>query len=189
MRKSNLSWALLVALVLPLSSAAFAAETHIPDEVVKDATTLRDRALNDDTAWAIVESLTTEVGPRLAGSEGDARAVAWAKEKFKALGYDKVWTQDVTFPKWERRSEHGEVLGHSSQALALTALGGSPGGTVQGEVVRFDSLKALQAVAPGSLKGKIVFVDVPMPRARDDHGYGVGASVRRRGPGAAWSGR
>jgi hypothetical protein len=185
MRKSNLSWALLVALGLPLSSAAFAAETHIPDEVVKDATILRDRALNDDTVWAIVESLTTEVGPRLAGSEGDARAVAWAKAKFKSLGYDKVWTQDVTFPKWERRSEHGEVLGHSSQALALTALGGSPGGTVQGEVVRFDSLKALQAVAPGSLKGKIVFVDVPMPRARDGHGYGVGASVRRRGPGVA----
>ena len=32
------------------------------------ANTLRERALADDTAWRLVESLTTEVGPRLAGS-------------------------------------------------------------------------------------------------------------------------
>jgi hypothetical protein len=185
MRVSHLSAALLVALGLSWSSATLASETRIPDSVVKDATALRDRALQDNTSWKIVESLTSEVGPRLAGSEGDARAVAWAKAKFKALGYDKVWTQDVTFPKWERRSEHGEVLGRSSQELKLTALGGSPGGTVQGEVVRFDDLKALQAVKPGSLKGKIVFVDILMPRARDGHGYGIGSTVRRAGPPAA----
>lgn len=181
----NLSKALLLAMGLGCSVYVNAAETHIPETVLKDAAALRDRALNDDTAWNLVESLTTEVGPRMAGSAGDARAVAWARAKFKALGYDKVWTQAVTFPKWERRGEQGEILGASSQKLVLTALGGSPGGTVQGEVVRFDSLKALQAVAPGSLKGKIVFVDVLMPRARDGHGYGVGSSVRRGGPPAA----
>ena len=40
------------------------------------------------------------------------------------LGYDKVWTEPVTFPKWERRSEHAEVIGKHAQPLTITALGG-----------------------------------------------------------------
>ena len=39
---------------------------------------LRAAALEDDRAWTIVESLVTEVGPRLAGSEAEARARDWA---------------------------------------------------------------------------------------------------------------
>ena len=35
-------------------------------------------ALKDDYAWDIVEGLTTEVGPRLAGTEAEARARDWA---------------------------------------------------------------------------------------------------------------
>jgi hypothetical protein len=41
----------------------------------------------DDVAWNIVAGLTTDVGPRLAGSEAEARARAWASEKLKALGF------------------------------------------------------------------------------------------------------
>ena len=160
-------------------------ETRIPEAAVAAATQLREQALADDTGWKVVESLTTEVGPRLAGSEADARAVEWAKAKFKQLGYDKVWTQEVRFPKWERRSEHGAVLGAHAQPLALTALGGSPGGTVEGEVVRFATLDALEKAAPGSLSGKIAFVDSRMERARDGSGYGSGSRVRSRGPSAA----
>lgn len=164
---------------------AHAAETKASPEMVRSAAALRDLALKDDTGWKVVESLTTEVGQRLAGSEADARAVEWAKAKFKALGFDKVWTQPVTFPKWERRSEHGEVLGAHSQVLALTALGGSPGGTVEGEVVRFDSLDALKNAVPGSLAGKIAFVDVIIPKAKDGHGYGIGSAIRFGGPSLA----
>ncbi|MFO1426733.1 MAG: hypothetical protein U1F11_07110 [Steroidobacteraceae bacterium] len=40
---------------------------------------LRERALADDTAMQLVTSLTTEVGPRLAGTPGDAAGVAWAR--------------------------------------------------------------------------------------------------------------
>ncbi|REM02842.1 peptidase M28 family protein, partial [Mycobacterium tuberculosis] len=70
---------------------------------------------------------------------------------FKSLGFDKVWTEPVTFPKWERRSEHAEVIGKHAQPLTITALGGSPGGTVEAEVVRFADLAALQAAPEGSL--------------------------------------
>ena len=97
-------------------------QTKIAQSSIDHATQLRERALNDDTGYKVVESLTTEVGPRMAGSEADARAVAWAVAKFKALGYDKVWTEPVTFPKWVRTSEHAQVLGDHAQPLTLTAL-------------------------------------------------------------------
>src|SRR5690606_7258548 len=137
------------------------------------------------TAWKVVESLTTEVGPRLPGSEADARAVAWAQAKLRELGYDKVWIEPVSFPTWERRSERAEVLGAHAQPLVVTALGGSPGGMVEAEVVRFDSLDALRAAPEGSLAGKIAFVDQPMERARDGSNYGKAGAVRSRGPSEA----
>ncbi|MBW8852111.1 MAG: M28 family peptidase [Xanthomonadales bacterium] len=183
----KLSWSLAAA-IAAFTAAAGAApprETRIPDAAMATAAQLRETALHDRTAWDAVESLTTEVGPRLAGSEADARAVAWAEAKFRALGYDKVWRQEVTFPKWERRSESGAVLGAHAQPLHLTALGGSPGGTVEGEVVRFADLAALEAAPKGSLAGKIAFVDFAMARARDGSGYGEGSKVRGRGPSAA----
>ncbi len=61
-------------------SSAFAAQTSIPDSALRTATQLREQALADDTGFAVVQSLTTEVGPRIAGGEADPRAVAWAGE-------------------------------------------------------------------------------------------------------------
>lgn len=170
-----------------ITTPALAADTQtrIPDTAIAAAAQLRGLALADDTAWKVVESLTTEIGPRLAGSEADARAVAWAQAKFAELGYDKVWTEPVSFPKWERRSERAEILGAHAQPLAVTALGGSPGGTVEAEVVRFADLAALEAAADGTLAGKIAFVDYRMQRARDGSGYGPGSRVRSRGPSVA----
>ena len=175
----------LPASAQPRAGDGAAAETRIDDAAMAEAARLRDAVLASPLAWDITESLTTEVGPRLAGSEADARAVEWARAKFAELGFDRVWTEPVTFPKWVRRGEHAEVLGPHAQPLALTALGGSPGGTVEGEVVRFPDLAALEAAAPGSLAGKIAFVDYRMERARDGSGYGPGSRVRSRGPSAA----
>jgi carboxypeptidase Q len=185
--RSSSSLAVLLAATLAASAALAAPphETRIPEAALATAAQLRERALQDRTSWQVVESLTTEIGPRLAGSEADARAVRWAEGTFKALGYDKVWLQPVSFPKWVRRSESGAVLGEFAQPLYLTALGGSPGGTVEGEVVRFADLAALEAVPAGSLAGKIVFVDYTMQRARDGNGYGPASRIRSRGPSAA----
>ena len=97
---------LLLALLVALPATA-AEPTRIPEAALDTAAQLRDVALADDTGWKVTESLTTEVGPRLAGSDADARAVAWAKAKFAELGFDKVWTEPVTFPKWERRAAGG----------------------------------------------------------------------------------
>ena len=184
MRRRALAIASSLAL---LAAPAFAATgiTTLPPKSLATAAELREQALKDDTGWKVVESLTTEIGPRIAGSEADARAVAWAVAKFRSLGFDKVWTEPVTFPKWERRSEHAAVIGKHAQPLAITALGGSPGGTVEAEVVRFADLAALQAAPEGSLKGKIAFVDYQMTAYRDGRDYGNGGAVRSKGPSEA----
>ncbi|MEO8809263.1 MAG: M20/M25/M40 family metallo-hydrolase [Rhodanobacter sp.] len=162
-----------------------AAATRIPAAAVATAEQLRDRAMHDDTAYRIVSSLTTEVGPRLAGSDADLRAREWAVAKFKALGFDKVYTEPVTFPLWQRRSESGAIVTPFAQPLVLTALGYSPGtpkGGLTAQVVKFDSLDALKGADPASVKGKIVYVDVQMHRQRDGHEYGMGSAARVAGP-------
>ncbi|MDR6991616.1 acetylornithine deacetylase/succinyl-diaminopimelate desuccinylase-like protein [Luteimonas sp. 3794] len=178
----------LLSTALLAGSPAFAQSREaapLSPAALEEAAQLRERAAQDGTAYALIESLTTEIGPRLPGSEADARAVAWAKARFEALGYDKVWTEPVTFPKWERRSERASVVGAHAQPLVITALGGSPAGDVTAELVRFDSMAALEAAEPASLRGKLAFVDVPMARSRDGSGYGAAGPVRGRGPSIA----
>ncbi|MBB3344250.1 M28 family peptidase [Luteimonas sp. RC10] len=174
------------ALLVPATShAREATAAPVAQASLDAAAQLRERALQDGTAYRLIESLTTQIGPRLPGSEADARAVEWAKARFAELGYDRVWTEPVTFPKWERRSEHAAVVGAHAQPLVLTALGGSPGGEVSAQIARFDSLAALEAADPATLRGRIVFVDVPMARSRDGSGYGAAGAIRSRGPSIA----
>jgi carboxypeptidase Q len=71
------------AAAAPASSPTPAATTALTPAVLTEARALRDRALADDTAYELVRSLTTEVGPRLAGTPGDAAAVAWAMRTLK----------------------------------------------------------------------------------------------------------
>ena len=185
MRFAPTMLAVALAATLAVAHAASPSQTTLSQKSLDAAAQLRERALNDDTAWKFVEGLTTEVGPRLAGSEADARAVKWTEAKFKALGFDKVWIEPVTFPKWERRSESARVLGDHAQPLSITALGGSPGGTVEADVVRFADLESLQHAPAGSLAGKIAFIDHTMERAKDGNGYGMGSRIRSAGPSAA----
>ncbi len=176
--------AALAASVL-LACGVAAADTTIPTAAVNTAGQLRDRAMHDDMAYRIVSSLTTEVGPRLAGSDADLRAREWAVAKFKALGFDKVYTEPVTFPLWQRRGESGAIVAPFPQPLVLTALGYSPGtpkGGLTAQVVKFDSLDALKAADPVSVKGKIVYVDYRMHREKDGHDYGTASAVRVAGP-------
>jgi len=48
----------------------------VDTDLVKQSVSLRDVAMQNSKAWDILESLTKEVGPRMAGSPGDQEAVA-----------------------------------------------------------------------------------------------------------------
>ncbi|MEN1729451.1 MAG: M20/M25/M40 family metallo-hydrolase [Pseudomonadota bacterium] len=145
---------------------------------------LREAALAGNGGFDIVEDLTTRVGPRLAGSEGDARAVDWAEAMLTELGFDRVWREPATFPTWSRGHEEVAVVSPVAQDFEALALGYSPATPEEGieaEVVMFDDLAALEAAGADTLNGKIVFIRNRMERARDGSGYGPAVQARARG--------
>ena len=97
----------------------------LPALAQSDPAALRDAALKDDIAWDITEGLTTEIGPRLAGTEAEARARAWSVKKLTALGFSNVRNEPFQMKTWVRGEETLEVLAPFPQPLRLTALGNS----------------------------------------------------------------
>lgn len=149
---------------------------------------LRDAALKDDVAWEITEGLTTEIGPRLAGTEAEARARLWSLRKLKALGFSNVRIETCEMPVWVRGAESGEIIAPFPARLALTALGNSaatPAEGLEGEIAYFPTLADLEAAKDGSLKGKIAFVSHAMKPTQDGSSYGPFGQARRIGPNIA----
>lgn len=174
----------LIACALLAGPALAADATGLQPGDITVAEGLREQALKGSDAWSVVESLTTEVGPRLAGTEADARAVRWAEAKFRAMGFDKVYLEPVTFPVWLRQRERAQVLAPFPQPLVVTALGGSVGtgeAPIDAEVVEFATLDALKAAPEGSLAGKIAFISNRMVRFKDGRGYGPAVGARSNG--------
>ena len=145
---------------------------------------LRDAAMNSSLAYDLVSSLTLEIGPRIAGSEGDKKAVAWAEKKLQSLGFDKVYKQPVRVRNWSRGLAEARTLAPFEQKLVITALGGSvatPEAGLTAPVVMFESLEALQQASSEQVKDKIVFINKRMHRDRAGKGYGPVVLGRARG--------
>ena len=157
---------------------------------VSEAEALRDDALTGTKAFQWVENLTTEVGPRLAGSEAEASARAWAVQALADFGFDRVWVESFPLPGWERGLETGYVVAPYPQPLTLTSLGGSvatPEEGVEGDLAIFTSLQALELAAPGSLEGKIAYVGHAMRSTQSGSHYGYFGRLRREGASIAAS--
>ena len=157
----------------------------LTEQQLKQVKQVRQAALKSNLGYEILESLTTEVGPRMAGTPQDTMAVNWAIAKFKALGFDKVWKEPVTFPTWVRGEESAEVISPFPQPLHITALGGTVGtgkNGVMAELVHFKTLDDLKKADAKDVKGKIVFVSNKMERTKNGAGYGK--AVAARGSGA-----
>lgn len=178
MRKTNLLMAGAAAL---LFSTTALADNH-------DPMAIQAKALQDDVAYDIVEGLTTEVGPRQAGTEQEARARVWSVAKLKSLGFQNVRSEPFMMLTWVRGDETAHVVSPFPQKLHVTALGNSASTGhkgIEAEVAYFESLAAMKAVPDGSLKGKIAFVTHNMHRAQDGSGYGAFGPIRWFGPSIA----
>ncbi len=178
------SLALLVVSTLPIGARA----ADWTDENLAAAAALRDQALAGTQAFDHVSSLITDVGPRFAGSAGDAAAVRWAQNRLAALGFSNVRTQDVLVPQWIRGTAEASIIEPSPQPLVVASLGGSigtPEAGIEAPVVTVSSLEALKALPAGAVDGKIVFIDQRMPRTRDVSGYASTVAIRSQGPSIA----
>lgn len=156
--------------------------TPLTPEQQRTVDRLREAALADDRAWSIVESLVTEVGPRLAGSEAEARAREWAVRMLRENRFANIRVEPFTLPYWDAVREEAEIVSPARQRMVIAALGGSPSTPAEGleaEVVRFPNMAALEAAPDRAVAGRIVFIDERMVRTQNGSSYG--AAVRKRG--------
>ena len=131
-----------------------------PADVRATLERLMRAAKDTNGAYETIRGLTDTVGPRLSGSAGDVRGVAWAKATLEAQGFANVHTEAVTVPHWERGEESGALVEPVPMRLALCALGGSVGTPPRGleaDLIEATSLEEIDALGEKA-KGKIVFV-------------------------------
>lgn len=177
-RSGTFAALLLGSIASPLPLAAAPADTLA----------IREAALQDNIAWDFTEGLTTEVGPRPAGTPQEARAREWAVAKLKALGFSNVRSEPYKMPVWVRGHDEARILSPFPQNLVLAALGNSASTSANGieaEVLYFPTLSDLQAAPDGSLKGKIAFVSHAMAATQDGSSYSHFGATRRQGPSIA----
>src|SRR5512135_2352882 len=125
-----------------LAVLGLAATPALAGPLRSGAEAVRDRALSDPTAYDYIESLSVEVGPRLAGSEAAARARDWAVAKLTALGFKDVHVEPFPITAWLRGPEEAEIVAPHPQKLAILGLGGSvptPPEGLEGEIALFHS--------------------------------------------------
>lgn len=153
------------------------------------AQSLGQAALESDLAYEITESLTVEVGPRLAGTPQEARARDWAVQTLEELGFANVRVEDFELDLWTRgRSIYEEVAISAPypQELYAISLGGAaatPEGGLEADIVYFDSYDSFLAsdASEDALDGKLVFINDRMVASRTGEGYGWANRKRRDG--------
>ena len=157
-------------------------------ELVAKVQKVQKMAVESEVAWDFVESLTVEVGSRPAGSEGDKRAVVWAQNRLRALGFQNVRAEPVEVPHWVRGHAEGEIVHPFPHAMVVAALGGSigtPEGGIEAEVWEVPSLEDLEKAEPAAVEGKIIFINRRMRRTQSGAGYGEAVVGRGRGAAVA----
>jgi hypothetical protein len=165
---------------LALTTSSLQATSPLEADSLAVAHALADEALDSRLAYELTESLTTELGPRFAGTAQDDRARAWAMEKLNQLGFENVRVEEFEMDFWSRgdvASESVEVVSPFPQPLVATALGGSAATSQDGleaelaYFASFDDLLAFDSAAD-ALAGRIVYVNDRMVATRTAAGYG-----------------
>jgi hypothetical protein len=167
-----------------LASRAADAGDPLAEVTRKIATEITDRG----KAYDDLKELT-EIGPRLDGSEGAAKAIEWAKRKMESYGFDRVVLQPVLVPHWTRGDFEKATANTAGKSVALkvTALGtsvGTPKEGVEAGVVEVQSLDEVKKLG-SALRGKIVFYNRPMDSKRLNAGGAYGKAVDQRVGGAS----
>lgn len=129
-----------------------------------------------------------EIGPRLSGSKNSFKAISWAEEKMKELGFD-VWLQPVMVPHWVRGEKEKAVIveskffeGRSLEILALGRSVGTGGNGITATVIKINDFDELESKKK-EVKGNIVFFDRSIDPATLNtfQGYSDSVVYRLRG--------
>lgn len=172
--------AAMAASTLPFAASA-QGDGPFSEADLAHARLLREQGLKSALAYQLTESLVREVGPRAAGTPGDAKAVQWALERLKALGFANVRAEPVPLRAWTRGATSAQLLAPQAQPLVVTGLGntvGTPDAGIEAEIAYYPDIETLRNDASDRPRGRIVFVDQKIERTRDGSGYGRGILAR-----------
>ncbi|MEX1190275.1 MAG: M20/M25/M40 family metallo-hydrolase [Bacteroidia bacterium] len=149
--------------------------------------TIFDAALTNSKCYEVLEHLCTQIGPRLSGSVGAAKAVDFMAKTSKEEGFDKTIKQEVMVPHWVRGNICKVETADKVKEFKACALGGSVGGDVTAGIIRVNQVDDLDSLGEENIKGKIVFFTRPMePRhIHTFHAYGGCVDQRWAGPSKA----
>jgi hypothetical protein len=189
------SCAALIA--LGAAAAESAPETQSDAAVVATLARIREAAMASDWSWQRLEELTDRIGPRLSGTPQLTDAIAQVAAAMRTLGAN-VRLQPAKVTHWVRGEEHAELVDYPgrppglTQALHLTALGGSSATAVGGLTARvivvhdFDELQARAA----EVRGNIVLFEARFDQRLADNGnamtaYEQAGQYRFTGPSGA----
>jgi hypothetical protein len=175
----------LIILTLISTSSVFAQDSLMIRK-------LFDEELVNGKCYENLHYLCKHIGARLSGSASAQKAVDWSKKLMESYGFDKVYLQEVMVPHWVRgEKEQGKIIdGNSTINVPVVALGMSvstiPSG-ITAEVIEVHSIKQLDSLGEGAIKGKIIFFNRPFdPRFIETmRAYGAAGDQRFAGPAAA----
>jgi carboxypeptidase Q len=124
-------------------------------------------------AYEYLEVLSDDVGGRVTGSPEAAKAIAWAVERMKALGLEKVHTEPFTISRgWTRISAEAELLSPIHRRLMVDSLGwvgSTPRGGVEADVVPVNGYDLSNEVKnhAANWRGKIILIVQEGPKPED----------------------
>jgi carboxypeptidase Q len=156
------------------------------------ADAIRRKGLTELGAHRMLTELTTKIGGRLSGSPEAAKAVIWAGDTMKGMGFQNVHEVPCMVPHWVRGKGEGARMkaGFRDAKLAICALGGSvatPSGGIDAEVIEVHSLEEAGKLG-ASAKGKIVFYNRPFDATLPATFGAYGGAVDQRVAGATVAG-
>lgn len=154
---------------------------------------ISDEILTNGTAYENLRFLCKKVGPRLSGSAGAQKAVEATARMLKEAGADTVYLQPCMVPHWvrgEKEKGYIQLANGTKKDLRLTSLGNSIGTGKKGvtaSVIEVKSFAEMDALGSKVIKGKIVFINIPMNPTYVEtfRAYGESGIARWAGPSYA----
>ncbi|WP_337044895.1 M20/M25/M40 family metallo-hydrolase [Emticicia sp. 17c] len=149
-----------------------------------------DEILTNGECYKTLTYLCKNIGPRLSGSTGAAKAVDYTKKVMEDYGFQRVFLQDVMVPHWVRGAKEEAYIenGKSKIKVPIVALGGSvatPAMGVKAEIIEVKTFEELKALGEAKIKGKIVLFNRPMDPTKINTFEAYAGAVGQRGNGAS----
>ena len=84
---------LIILTLIPILIISCETTTPYDQETADVITQFYGDALGERESYNLLRDLSKDIGQRLSGSEGAAKAVLWSKEIMRGYGFDSVFTR------------------------------------------------------------------------------------------------